>query len=243
MKYRYVTVIISLRYCGFFMFLKIKMKSIQPLFTDNHLLVVRKPSGLLIQADRTRDKSLLDWGREYIKRKYHKPGKVYLGLVHRLDKPVSGVIVFARTSKAASRLSEQFRTRQVKKIYWALVEGKIVEEGKIINFLVRKGTTSYIEKKGEGQKAELSFRLLDLIDKRSWVEIKLETGRHHQIRLQFANLGHPIIGDVKYGSTFKFPHQSIALHARSLTFNHPIKKTPLTFTTEPDSFWPLTSSI
>ena len=219
--------------------MKFAMKTIEPLFIDNHLLVVRKPAGMLVQADRTGDRSLLDRGREYVKVEYRKPGNVYLGLVHRLDRPVSGVIVFARTSKAAGRLAEQFRSRQVRKVYWALVEGKIAGEGRLVDRVVRRGATSRIAKGEEGQKAELSFRRLDAAGGRSWVEIELDTGRHHQIRVQFANLGHPVIGDFRYGSKVKFPERALALHARSLTLNHPTRREPMTFTAEPEPFWPI----
>ncbi len=219
------------------------METIESLFVDNHLFVVRKPTGMLVQGDRTGDRSLLDWGREYVKEKYRKPGNVYLGLVHRLDRPVSGVVVFARTSKAAGRLAEQFRTRQVRKVYWAVVEGKIPGEGRLVDRLVRRGATSRIATGGEGQEAELSFRRLDAAGGRSWVEIELDTGRHHQIRVQFAHLGHPVIGDFRYGSKVQFPQRALALHARSLSLNHPTKREPMTFTAEPEPFWPVPPSI
>jgi RluA family pseudouridine synthase len=205
---------------------------------DNHLLVVRKPSGTLVQGDCTGDISLFEQARAYIKEKYNKPGNVYLGLVHRLDRPTSGAVVFALTSKAASRLSEQFRTRQVRKIYWALVEGKAPPEGKLVDCIARRGARSHITKDEEGQYAELHFRRRRYNRGVSWVEIELATGRRHQIRVQFGNRGMPVVGDFRYGSKTKFGQRALALHARSLTIIHPTRREEMTFTTEPEAFWP-----
>lgn len=207
------------------------------LHLDNHLLVVRKPSGLLAQGDQTGDASLLDQARAYVKGKSNKPGNVFMGLVHRLDRPTSGVMVFARTSKAASRLVNQFRTRQTKKVYWALVHGKTPAKGRFRDRLARRQTKSRIVQTG-GQLAELSFHRLAIQNELSWIEVTLDTGRHHQIRVQFAHRGHPVLGDFKYGSRTPFPNRALALHARSLTLIHPTKQTPMTFTAEPDPFWP-----
>ena len=206
------------------------------IFIDNHLLVLNKPAGILIQGDKTGDPTLLDEARLYLKERFNKPGNVYLGLVHRLDRPVSGVVVFARTSKAAARLSEQFRTKSPKKIYLALAEGEVPTEGEWTDRIVRKGVTSSIGKDAEGQRAELKFRRLDYDGKKSLVEIELATGRHHQIRVQFASRGHPIIGDVRYGSKIKFGDRALALHARSLTIIHPTLKKEMTFTSDPENF-------
>ena len=208
------------------------------LYTDNHLLVVRKPAGMLVQGDRTGDMSLLDCAREYIKDKFNKPGNVYLGLVHRLDRPTSGVVALALTSKAAKRLSEQFRMGSVRKIYWALVEGKTPAEGKLVDRIRRHGPTSHLTKRDGGQHAELSFRRLRYHEGVSWVEIELATGRHHQIRVQFAHRGHQVIGDFRYGSKVKFGQKALALHARSLTINHPTRKEDMTFVAELEPFWP-----
>jgi len=208
------------------------------LFVDNHLLVVCKPAGLLVQADRTGDASLLELCRMHVKQTFNKPGKVFLGLVHRLDRPVSGVVVFARTSKAAARLSAQFRLRQVTKIYWALVEGKVPLEGTLVDRLVRTGVHSRIGTTGTGQLAALHFRRLGYGQEMSWVEVDLGTGRHHQIRVQLAYYGHPVLGDRRYGSTRPFAPGSIALHARSLTITHPTRPDEMTFTAEPGSYWP-----
>ncbi len=208
------------------------------LYTDNHLLVVRKPAGMLVQGDRTGDTSLLDHARKQIKDKFNKPGNVYLGLVHRLDRPTSGVVVFALTSKAAKRLSEQFRVGSVRKIYWALVEGKTPPDGTLVDRIHRHGPTSHIAKGSRGQRAELSFRRIQYHKGVSWVEVELVTGRHHQIRVQFSHRGYPVIGDFRYGSKIKFGKKALALHARSLTINHPTRKEEMTFVAEVEPFWP-----
>jgi RluA family pseudouridine synthase len=207
------------------------------LFLDNHLLVVCKPAGMLTQADRSGDLSLLEAGRAYIKQRFQKPGNVFLGLVHRLDRPVSGVVVFARTSKAAARLSAQFRQRQVTKVYWALVQGRVAEEGVFLDRLRRTGVHSQIVSQASGQVAELRFRRLGYGHGVSWVEIDLSTGRHHQIRVQFAHHGHPVVGDRRYGATVPFAPGVLALHARALTIVHPTRHTPMTFTAEPARLW------
>ena len=194
---------------------------------------------MLVQGDRTGDTSLLDCAREYIKDKFNKPGNVYLGLVHRLDRPTSGVVVFALTSKAAKRLSEQFRVGSVRQIYWALVEGKAPKEGTLVDWLRRRGPTSHLVKGTNGQRAELSFRRLRYRKGVSWVEIELATGRHHQIRVQFSHRGYPVIGDFRYGSKIKFGQKALALHARSLTINHPTRKEEMTFVAGLESFWPI----
>ena len=214
------------------------MKPLHVIYLDNHLLVVRKPAGLLIQGDSTGDPTLLEQGKQYLKDKFNKPGNVFLGLVHRIDRPVSGVVVFGRTSKASSRLVNQFSSRTVEKKYWALVQGKVAESGWMEDLIVRHGVTSHVSKGRNGQKAELSFRRIGWQDNMSWVEIDLHTGRHHQIRVQFASRGHNIIGDFRYGSKRKFPEKSLALHARKITFTHPVSKEPMTFTAEPEHYWP-----
>jgi 23S rRNA pseudouridine1911/1915/1917 synthase len=208
------------------------------LYTDNHLLVVHKPAGMLTQGDGTGDTSLLELCRAYVKQQFNKPGNVFLGLVHRLDRPVSGVVVFARTSKAAARLSAQLRARQVHKIYWALVEGEVPAEGRLIDRLVRTATRSRVTKDESGLLAELQFKRLGYWQGISWVEVILETGRHHQIRVQFAHYGHPVVGDRRYGAATPFTPYALALHARMLRLQHPTRPEVLTFTTEPERYWP-----
>jgi 23S rRNA pseudouridine1911/1915/1917 synthase len=208
------------------------------LYVDNHLLVVNKPSGTLVQGDRTGDRSLLEESKDYVKVAFDKPGNVFLGLVHRLDRPTSGVIVFARTSKAASRLSDQFRRREIKKTYWALVEGKVPPHGRLEDWLIRDGQTSKVSNGTEGQKAALEFKRLTFDQGISWLEVDLESGRHHQVRVQFSHRGHPVIGDLRYGSRVSFPNKAIALHARSLVLTHPTRKEEMRFEAEPEDFWP-----
>ena len=201
------------------------------LYEDNHLLAVDKPAGLLVQGDATGRPNLLDLGKKYLRVKYNKPGRVFLGLVHRLDRQASGVVVLARTSKAAGRLSAQFRNNEVKKIYLARVHGRLdPPAGTSEVFLAREGSKSVVtgpEAPG-ARPASLSFRTLEAGPEASLVEIDLHTGRRHQIRAQMAALGHPILGDLKYGSPVP-PHQdSIALLARSLTFRHPTRDLEMT---------------
>lgn len=207
------------------------------LYEDNHLLVVNKPAGMLVQEDDTGDLDLLTWGKGYLKAKYAKPGNVYLGLVHRLDRPVSGVVALGRTSKAAARLSEQFRTRAVEKIYWALAEGEAPPAGELRQRIARgPGKSSRTAGPGEGKHAELAFRRLAFTRGVSWLEVTLGTGRHHQIRLQLSGAGLPILGDVRYGARTAFGGQ-IALHARSLAFDHPVKEERLRFEADPPVAW------
>ena len=207
------------------------------LYEDNHLLVVRKPSGMLSQGDQTGDPNLLDVGKAYLKEKYDKPGNVFLGLVHRLDRPVSGVMVFARTSKSAARLSEQIRDRTIHKQYWALAEGRLPKSGQLAHHLAHRQSKSRVVSPPEGQHASLSYRCINYHNNISWLEIQLETGRHHQIRVQFAHIGHALIGDYKYGSRKPYPHRSLALHALSLSFTHPITQESMIFKADPDPHW------
>lgn len=212
-------------------------EKLEVIYGDNHILVLNKPAGILIQRDKTGDSSLLEYAKAYIKDKYNKPGNVYLGLVHRLDRPVSGVVVFARTSKAASRLSSQFKERTTEKIYMAIVEGEAPLEGDWVDSIARRGVTSYIAEDGEGSQADLHFRRLSYKDGFSLVRIRLGTGRHHQIRIQFASRGYSIVGDFRYGSGIKFGDRAIALHSSSLKFIHPTTKEEMTFTALPPGIW------
>lgn len=217
--------------------LKCRHPQLDLLYLDNHLLVVNKPAGLLIQGDKTGDPTLLQAAKRYLKEKYDKPGNVYLGLVHRLDRPVSGVVVFARTSKAASRLSEQFRQKKTRKSYSALVKGKLPEKGTLIHQIEKRGRTSRSVTGERGKTAELSFRRVRFRQGISEVEIDLITGRYHQIRVQLASLGFPVIGDRKYGSRDRFPNRTIALHASCLTLFHPVTNQQMRFHAEPPVDW------
>ncbi len=194
------------------------------LYLDNHLLAVNKPACLPTMGAPSGQPSLHSLARQYIRRRFHKRGNVYLGVVSRLDAVASGVVIFARTSKAAARLSEQFRSRSVEKVYWAIVEGHISREsGTMVDWLVKDEARQCmrVTKRGTGaQEARLSYCCLESVPIGTLVEISLETGRKHQIRVQFAKRGHPILGDRKYGSQADFPG-AIALLARKLVLKHP----------------------
>ena len=173
------------------------------IYEDNHLIVVEKPINIPTQEDNTKDKDLLTILKEYIKEKYNKPGNVYLGLVHRLDRPVGGIMVFARTSKAASRLSEQVRNKTFKKTYNAVVIGNIENTGKLKDYLLKDEKRNIVKVDEKGKEAILNFKKLNFKDNMSLVEINLETGRSHQIRVQMSHHGYPLFGDQKYNKTAK----------------------------------------
>lgn len=206
---------------------------VEILYEDNHLIAVFKKSSDLAQGDKTGDTSLDSEVRKYIARKYNKPGDVYLGVVHRLDRPVSGVLLYTRTSKSLERLNEIFRTRQVKKVYLAIVKEQPPEEEATIRHFLKKNETqnkSYaydIEVKGS-KEASLTYRIKGRSERYYLLEIELHTGRHHQIRAQLAKIGCPIKGDLKYGFPRSNDDGSISLFARSLEFIHPVKKEPVT---------------
>lgn len=217
---------------------------VQPLYEDNHLLIVNKPTGILVQGDKTGDKTLTDYCKEYIKEKYNKPGAVFLHPVHRLDRPVSGVLVFARTSKGLERMNKLFATRKVQKTYWAIVKNRPSQKkGKLISWLKKDGTknivTAYAEPTDGAQKAETDFRLLGKMNDHFMLEVEPMTGRPHQIRVHLSEFGCPIKGDLRYGFPKPNPDKSINLHARKLYFEHPIKKEPLIITAgvPNDQFW------
>lgn len=211
------------------------------LYEDNHCLAVSKPARLLTMGDATGEPTLLDLAKDYVRERYAKPGAVFLGVVHRLDRPVSGVVLFARTSKAAARLSEQFRDRTVEKVYRAVVEGTPPEHeavlqdwlwkdpGRNVTQVVREGTPG-------GQSAALVVRRLRASGGRSLVEVRPVTGRSHQIRVQLSHRGWPILGDGKYGSAVRLD-SAIALHASSLTFAHPTKAEPVVVTAVEPTSW------
>lgn len=211
------------------------------LYEDNHLLVVQKPSGLLAQGDATSRPNLLDQAKEYVKQKYDKPGKAFLGLVHRLDRQVTGVMVFARTSKAAARLGDQFRKHSVRKVYWAVVEGVISPaEGKS-EMLLRRNRNKTVPAGPDdpkGQHAALLYRTVDYGSKTSLVEIDLQTGRRHQIRAQLSLMGHPIMGDEFYGSSTDPVQDSIGLMAKKLVIAHPTLGHEMEFEIQPPEDWP-----
>ncbi len=199
-------------------------------YEDNHILVVNKTSSEIVQGDKTGDKPLSEWVKEYIKAVYAKPGNVFVGVVHRLDRPVSGLVVFAKTSKALGRLNEMFRNGEVKKTYWAIVKNcPPKNEDELIHYLVRneRQNKSYAydkDVKKDAKKAILHYRLIGQSDNYFLLEIDLKTGRHHQIRAQLAKIGCPIKGDLKYGFPRSNPDGSISLHARTVSFIHPVSK-------------------
>ena len=198
-------------------------------YEDNHIIVVNKTASEIVQADKTGDTPLSETVKQYLKEKYQKPGNVFLGVTHRLDRPVSGLVIFAKTSKALTRLNEMFRAGEVKKTYWAVVKNAPKEsEGELVHFLVRneKQNKSYAYDKEvpNSKKAVLDYRLIGRSENYYLLEVDLKTGRHHQIRCQLAKMGCPIKGDLKYGSPRSNPDGSICLHARRVRFVPPVSK-------------------
>ncbi len=205
------------------------------LYEDNHLLIVNKAAGDIVQGDKTGDTPLSEYGKTYLKEKYDKPGNVYLGVVHRLDRPTSGALIMARTDKALSRLNKMLTKHEIMKVYWAIVEkAPKVEASELINFIKKnpKNNKSYVVTKNtEGAKeAILNYKLIASSDNYHLLEVILQTGRHHQIRTQLSNIGCIIKGDLKYGSKRNNKDASISLHARHLSFIHPVKKNTIEIT-------------
>jgi 23S rRNA pseudouridine1911/1915/1917 synthase len=205
------------------------------LYEDNHIIAVNKSSSEIVQGDKTGDQPLSETIKLYLKEKYNKPGEVFLGVTHRLDRPVSGVVLFAKTSKALTRLNEMFRNQEVTKTYWAIVKEKPeLPEGRLEHYLVRNEkqnkSVAYDKERSDAKKAALSYRLIAHSDTYYLLEVHLETGRHHQIRCQLAKMGCPIKGDLKYGFPRSNPNGGISLHARSVEFIHPVSKQPVSLT-------------
>jgi len=198
------------------------------IYEDNHLLVVEKPINIPVQEDSSKDLDFLTLLKDFIKKRDNKPGNVFLGLIHRLDRPVGGIMVFAKTSKCASRLSEQVRNRTFKKTYFAIVEGKVEEKATLVDKLLKDTKNNIVRVDKNGKESILDYELINYKDSLSLVKINLKTGRSHQIRVQFSSRGHALYGDQKYNSNAKVGEQ-IALFANSITFNHPITKEELTF--------------
>ncbi len=202
------------------------------LYEDNHIIAVNKTCREIVQGDKTGDMPLSEMLKIWLKEKYNKPGNVFVGVTHRLDRPVSGVVVFAKTSKALARLNEMFRKGEVKKTYWAIVKQRPPEpEGELVNWLVRneKQNKSYVydSERIHAKKAILHYRVIARSENYYLLEIDLKTGRHHQIRCQLAHMGCPIKGDLKYGADRSNPDGGISLHAHSTAFIHPVSKLPL----------------
>jgi 23S rRNA pseudouridine1911/1915/1917 synthase len=199
------------------------------LYEDNHIIAVNKSTSEIVQGDKTGDQPLSETIKLYLKEKYNKPGEVFLGVTHRLDRPVSGVVLFAKTSKALTRLNEMFRNQEVKKTYWAIVKEKPAsQEGRLEHYLIRNEkqnkSTAFDTERSDAKKAALTYRLIAHSDTYYLLEVQLETGRHHQIRCQLAKMGCPIKGDLKYGFPRSNPNGGISLHARSVEFIHPVSK-------------------
>ena len=215
---------------------------LEVLYEDNHLIAINKKSGDIVQGDKTGDTPLSDFVKAYIKKKYKKPGEVFLGTIHRLDRPTSGIVLYAKTSKALSRMNEQFRNKKVKKIYWAVVDKPTPNNsGTLENYLQKnqKQNKSYVTKGENGKHAIFDYNLLKKLDNFYHLEIKPKTGRHHQIRVQLANIGCIIKGDLKYGAKRSNKNASIHLLAQKLEFIHPVKKKPVTIVASApkDSVW------
>jgi 23S rRNA pseudouridine1911/1915/1917 synthase len=212
--------------------MKTKRAYSQIIYEDNHLIVVNKESGILVQGDQTGDPILGDYVKTYLKAKYDKPGEVFLGVPHRLDRPVSGLVILARTSKALERLTKMFRERAIQKTYWAIVKKRPAEEkAKLTHWLVKNEAknvvTAYDYPAENSQKAELNYRVVGTLNDHWLLEVNPITGRPHQIRVQLAKIGSPIRGDVKYGFHKANEDGSINLHSRKAYFTHPVKKEPL----------------
>ncbi len=227
------------------------MKRLDILFEDNHIIAINKSTSDIVQGDKTGDETLSDRVKEYIKRKYKKPGDVFLGVVHRLDRPVSGVVLFARTSKALTRLNKLFQENQIKKTYWAIV-GELPKEdqGRLVHHILKnseKNKSYAFPKPRKGSKeAILNYRLISGLKNSYMLEVDLETGRHHQIRCQLAKIGCPIRGDLKYGFPRSNKLGGISLHARKIEFIHPVKKEPITIiapTPELENIWKEFSNV
>ena len=204
----------------------------QILYEDNHIIVVSKTSGEIVQGDKTGDKTLCDSVKEYIKEKYAKPGNVFLGIAHRLDRPVSGIVIFAKTSKALSRLNNMFRDGEVHKLYWAITQNMPQkEEDTLTHWIVRNEkqnkSYAYDREKPGSKKAMLHYKVISSSDNYTLLAVNLMTGRHHQIRCQLSAIGCPIKGDLKYGSRRSNNDGSISLHARKVEFVHPVSKQPM----------------
>ena len=218
--------------------------NLQILHEDNHLIVINKRVGDIVQGDKTGDKPLSDVVKEYIKDKYNKPGEVFLGVVHRLDRPTTGIVVFARTSKALTRMNELFSNRETQKTYWAVVKNKpLKSEDNLIHFLKRNeknnSSKAHLKEVSESKLASLDYKIISELTNYFALEINLHTGRHHQIRAQLSAIGSPIKGDLKYGFDRSNPDGGIHLHARKLVFIHPVSKENIIITapTPNDVIW------
>ena len=217
----------------------------QIIFEDNHLLVINKKAGQLVQGDKTGDLSLLELIKDFIKKRDEKPGNVFLGLVHRIDRPTSGLVIYAKTSKALTRLTQMVKNREIKKIYWAIVGKEMIPKSqRLVHYLQKNEKTNkatvFIKPTDKAKESILNYQIIKTLDNYQLLEIDLETGRHHQIRAQLSKIGVPIKGDLKYGAPRSNPDGGISLHARKLEFEHPVTKEKLEIIApvpENDAIW------
>lgn len=220
------------------------VQDLKVLYEDNHIVAVNKPAGMLVQGDKTGDETIGDIVKQYIKEKYEKPGEVFLGVVHRIDRPVSGIVLFARTTKALQRLNEMFQKREIQKTYWAVVQSRPEKEsGLLVDYLIKneqKNMSRVVSPDTKGAlKCELEYKLLAESDNYWLLEVDPHTGRHHQIRVQLSHMGCTIKGDLKYGAKRSNRDASICLHARMIQFIHPVKKEEILITAPvpDDNLW------
>lgn len=221
------------------------LENLEILYEDNHIIAINKRSSDIVQGDKTGDIPLNEIVKKYIKIKYNKPGDVYLGTIHRIDRPVSGIVLFAKTSKALERLNKMFKEKTIQKTYWAIVKNQPEkEEAHLIHFLKKNEknnkSSAFIKEKGEAKKSELKYRVIHKFDNFFLLEITPYTGRHHQIRVQLSAINCPIKGDLKYGFNRSNKDASISLHARKIEFMHPVKQEPISIIANPntaDNLW------
>ena len=217
----------------------------QIVFEDNHLLIINKKAGQLVQGDKTGDASLLDLIKDFIKKRDQKPGNVFLGLVHRIDRPTSGLVIYAKTSKALTRLTQMVKNREIKKTYWAVVQKTMIPQSqRLVHYLQKNEKTNkatvFIKPTDNAKESILNYQIIKVLDNFQLLEIDLETGRHHQIRAQLSKIGAAIKGDLKYGAARSNPDGGIHLHARKLEFTHPVTKENLEITApvpQNDAVW------
>jgi 23S rRNA pseudouridine1911/1915/1917 synthase len=221
------------------------LENLEILYEDNHIIAINKRSSDIVQGDKTGDIPLNEIVKKYIKIKYNKPGDVYLGTIHRIDRPVSGIVLFAKTSKALERLNKMFKEKTIQKTYWAIVKNRPEkEEAHLIHFLKKNEknnkSSAFIKEKGDAKKSELKYRVIHKFDNFFLLEITPYTGRHHQIRVQLSAINCPIKGDLKYGFNRSNKDASISLHARKIEFMHPVKQEPISIIANPntaDNLW------
>ena len=224
--------------------MKEAIPDIEVLYEDNHLIAINKKSGDLVQGDKTGDRTLSDSVKKYIKIKYNKPGEVYLGVPHRIDRPTSGIVLFTKTSKALTRVNKMFHDKTIQKTYWAIVKNKPAKmEDRLIHYLKKNQqknkSIAFSNEYKDAKRAELTYKVKHQFNRYFLLEINPLTGRHHQIRVQLSSIGCPIKGDLKYGFPRSNPDASISLHARQIEFIHPISKDPLIIAAHPISFDPI----